>query len=303
MLSSMTHAAVRAARPATARAAALSAIRRGNATAASASPSSALTTRSWEYIKVSLSETGKVGIVQLNRPKALNALCSGLFHELNDAIRTLDNDPAVGAVVLTGLPKAFAAGADIKEMANTHFVDNYKSNFLGHWTEITQARKPVIAAVQGFALGGGCELAMMCDLIYAGDNAKFGQPEIKLGTIPGAGGSQRLVKAVGKSKAMELVLSGNMWSAEEAERAGLVARVFPADTVVTEAVKLGEQIASYSQVATQMCKEAVNKSFELSLAEGLHFERRLFQATFATKDQKEGMKAFAEKRAAQWTNE
>ncbi|KNE61523.1 hypothetical protein AMAG_06339 [Allomyces macrogynus ATCC 38327] len=303
MLSSITHAAVRAARPATARASALSAIRRGNATAASASPASALTTRSWEYIKVSLSETGKVGIVQLNRPKALNALCSGLFHELNDAIRTLDNDPAVGAVVLTGLPKAFAAGADIKEMANTHFVDNYKSNFLGHWTEITQARKPVIAAVQGFALGGGCELAMMCDLIYAGDNAKFGQPEIKLGTIPGAGGSQRLVKAVGKSKAMELVLSGNMWSAEEAERAGLVARVFPADTVVAEAVKLGEQIASYSQVATQMCKEAVNKSFELSLAEGLHFERRLFQATFATKDQKEGMKAFAEKRAAQWTNQ
>ncbi|KAI9189252.1 putative enoyl-CoA hydratase, mitochondrial [Blastocladiella emersonii ATCC 22665] len=261
-----------------------------------------LAARQWEYLKVSYSASGKVGVVQLHRPKALNALCSGLFHELNDAMRALDNDPKVGAVVLTGGYKAFAAGADIKEMADTEFVTNYKTNFLGHWTEITTVRKPIIAAVQGFALGGGCELAMMCDIIYAGDNAKFGQPEIKLGTIPGAGGTQRLVKAVGKSKAMELVLSGNMWSAEEAERAGLVSKVFPADTVVDEAVKLGEQIADYSQVASQMAKEAVNKSYELTLAEGLHFERRLFQATFGTKDQKEGMKAFAEKRKPNFTH-
>ncbi|KAI9224148.1 ClpP/crotonase-like domain-containing protein [Blastocladiella britannica] len=257
--------------------------------------------RTWEYIKVE--QQGKVAVVRLNRPKALNALCSPLFHELNSALRAFDNDPAVGAIVLTGFYKAFAAGADIKEMADTQFVDNYKNNFLGHWAEITSVRKPIIAAVQGFALGGGCELAMTCDIIYAGDNAKFGQPEIKLGTIPGAGGTQRLTKAVGKSKAMELVLTGNLWSAEDAERAGLVSKVFPHETVVDEAIKLGAQIATYSQVASQMAKEAVNKSYELSLGEGLHFERRLFQASFATKDQKEGMKAFAEKRVPEFKNE
>ncbi|KAL7747048.1 putative enoyl-CoA hydratase, mitochondrial [Sorochytrium milnesiophthora] len=255
-------------------------------------------TKSYEYIKVSKSETGKVAIVQLNRPKALNALCSALFDDVNDAMRAIDEDNSIGAVVLTGSHKAFAAGADIKEMAETNFVDNYRSNFLGHWTEITKLRKPVIAAVQGFALGGGCELAMMCDIIYAGDNAKFGQPEIKLGVLPGAGGSQRTTRALGKSKAMEMVLSGNMWTAEEAERAGLVSKVFPADQVVGEAVKLGETIASYSKVAVQMAKEAVNKSYEMTLAEGLHFERRLFQVSFGTQDQKEGMRAFAEKRQA-----
>lgn len=259
--------------------------------------------KQYEYLKLGSSASGKVAIVTLNRPKALNALCNGLMTELNEALKGADNDDQVGAIVLTGGYKAFAAGADIKEMANTQFITNYKTNFLGHWADVAKIRKPIIAAVSGFALGGGCELAMKCDIIYAGDNAKFGQPEIKLGTIPGAGGTQRLVKAVGKSKAMEAVLSGNMWSAEEAEKAGLVSKVVPADKVVEEAVKLGETISSYSKPIVMMAKEAVNKSFELSLAEGLHFERRLFQASFATKDQKEGMKAFAEKRAPNFVDE
>ncbi|KAI9136319.1 enoyl-CoA hydratase mitochondrial precursor [Paraphysoderma sedebokerense] len=238
--------------------------------------------KQYEYLKLGSSASGKVAIVTLNRPKALNALCNGLMTELNEALKGADNDDQVGAIVLTGGYKAFAAGADIKEMANTQFITNYKTNFLGHWADVAKIRKPIIAAVSGFALGGGCELAMKCDIIYAGDNAKFGQPEIKLGTIPGAGGTQRLVKAVGKSKAMEAVLSGNMWSAEEAEKAGLVSKVVPADKVVEEAVKLGETISSYSKPIVMMAKEAVNKSFELSLAEGLHFERRLFQSSFAT---------------------
>ncbi|KAF9973678.1 hypothetical protein BGZ73_003045 [Actinomortierella ambigua] len=254
-----------------------------------------------EYL---LTETrGRVAVVTLNRPKALNALCNGLFVELNQVLEDLDNNNDVGAIVITGSERAFAAGADIKEMKDNNFIENYKNNFLGHWTKITTIRKPIIAAVNGFALGGGCELAMMCDIIYAGDKAVFGQPEIKLGTIPGAGGTQRLVKAVGKSKAMEMCLTGS-WNltAEEAERGGLVSKVFPADKVVEEAVKTADKIASLSQPVVQMCKDAINQSFEVSLSAGLTFERRLFHATFGTNDQKEGMAAFAEKRKANFTH-
>lgn len=243
-----------------------------------------------------VSTRGNVGIVQLNRPKALNALCGELFTELNQAMSSFDQSDEVRAIVLTGSDKAFAAGADIKEMKDTNFIENYKGNFLGHWTEITKVRKPIIAAVNGFALGGGCELAMMCDIIYAGQDAKFGQPEIKLGTIPGAGGSQRLAKAVGKSKAMEMVLTGNMMTATEAQQAGLVSKVTPNESVVDEAIKTATQIAKMSLPVVMMAKDAVNRSFELSLEEGLNYERRLFHQTFATADQKEGMSAFAEKR-------
>ncbi|KAJ1964992.1 putative enoyl-CoA hydratase, mitochondrial [Dispira parvispora] len=251
-----------------------------------------------EYKNLLVETRDKVALVTLNRPKALNALCSELFDELNQVIAEMDNSKAIGAIVLTGSPKAFAAGADIKEMCNTNFVDNYKNNFLGHWTQITEARKPIIAAVNGFALGGGCELAMMCDIIYAGEKAVFGQPEVKLGTIPGAGGTQRLTRVVGKSKAMEMVLTGS-WNlnAQDAERVGLVSKVFPADQVVDEAVKTGNKIASLSQPIIQMAKESVNQAYELSLSSGLQYERRLFQSTFATHDQKEGMTAFAEKRS------
>ncbi|OZJ06541.1 Enoyl-CoA hydratase, mitochondrial [Bifiguratus adelaidae] len=245
-----------------------------------------------------LAETrGKVGLVTLNRPKALNALCNDLFVELNQALENYDNDPNVGCIVLTGSEKAFAAGADIKEMKDKEGIENYKNNFLGHWTHITNIRKPIIAAVNGFALGGGCELAMMCDIIYAGDKATFGQPEIKLGTIPGAGGTQRLTKAVGKSKAMEMCLTGSVnLNAEEAERLGLVSKVVPAGELVDEAIKTADKIANLSQPMVQMIKEAVNQSYEMPLSAGLRFERRLFHATFASQDQKEGMRAFAEKR-------
>jgi enoyl-CoA hydratase/carnithine racemase len=201
---------------------------------------------------------GKVGIVKLNRPKALNALCDGLMREVNSVLEEFDRDESIGAIVMTGSDRAFAAGADIKEMQPTHFSSNYKNNFLGHWTFVSSVRKPIIAAVNGFALGGGCELAMMCDIIYAGDKAKFGQPEIRLGTIPGAGGSQRLTLAVGKSKAMEMTLTGNQITATEAEKCGLVAKVFPAEKVFDEAVKTASQIATYSLPVVQMCKEAVN---------------------------------------------
>ncbi|GJJ76369.1 enoyl-CoA hydratase [Entomortierella parvispora] len=254
-----------------------------------------------EYL---LTETrGRVGIVTLHRPKALNALCNGLFVELNQVLKEMDNNADIGAIVLTGSERAFAAGADIKEMKDRNFIENYSENFLGHWTQIINIRKPIVAAVNGFALGGGCELAMMCDIIYAGDKAVFGQPEIKLGTIPGAGGTQRLVKAVGKSKAMEMCLTGSVnLTAEEAERAGLVSRVLPADQVVDEAVKTAEKIANLSQPIVQMVKDAINQSFEVPLAAGLTFERRLFHATFGSNDQKEGMAAFAEKRKAKFTN-
>ncbi|OBZ83079.1 putative enoyl-CoA hydratase, mitochondrial [Choanephora cucurbitarum] len=251
-----------------------------------------------------LTETkGKVGLITLNRPKALNALCSDLFTEINDALRSYDNNDNIGAVVITGSKKAFAAGADIKEMKDNSFVDTYKQNFLGHWAEMTEVKKPIIAAVNGYALGGGCELAMMCDIIYAGENAVFGQPEIKLGVIPGAGGTQRLVKAVGKSKAMEMILAGNVnLNAQEALNLGLVSKVVPSDNLVDEAVKTASVIASMSQVSVQMAKEAINKSFEVPLSAGLRWERIFFQALFGTADQKEGMNAFAEKRAATFTN-
>ncbi|PWN35986.1 putative enoyl-CoA hydratase precursor, mitochondrial [Meira miltonrushii] len=256
---------------------------------------------SYEHILVSQPKPN-VTQITLNRPKALNALNSALFHELNDAAEKADEDEAIGAIVLTGSEKAFAAGADIKEMRDKTFQSAYKNNFLGHWTKLTTIRKPIIAAVSGHALGGGAELAMMCDIILAAPSANFGQPEINLGVIPGAGGTQRLTKALGKSLAMELVLTGRGLTAAEAASRGLVSRVVEGD-VVAEAVKVAEKIASKGSIAVQAGKEAVNASFELNLAEGLRFERRMFQALFATKDQKEGMAAFAEKRKAQFTNE
>ncbi|KAF9937917.1 putative enoyl-CoA hydratase, mitochondrial [Modicella reniformis] len=254
-----------------------------------------------EYL---LTETrGRVAVVTLHRPKALNALCNGLFVELNQVLREFDDNKDIGAIVITGSERAFAAGADIKEMKDRGFIENYAEDFLGHWTQITKIRKPTIAAVNGFALGGGCELAMMCDIIYAGDKAVFGQPEIKLGTIPGAGGTQRLVRAIGKSKAMEMCLTGSVnLTAEEAERAGLVSRVYPADQVVDEAIKTAEKIGNLSLPIVQMVKDAINQSFEVPLSGGLTFERRLFHSTFASKDQKEGMAAFAEKRKANFTH-
>lgn len=251
---------------------------------------------SYEHIAVSQPKPS-VTLITLNRPKALNALNSALFHELNDAAEKADADEAVGAIVLTGSERAFAAGADIKEMKDKEFTSAYKSNFLGHWTKLTTVRKPIIAAVSGHALGGGCELAMMCDVILAAPSATFGQPEINLGVIPGAGGTQRLTKALGKSLAMELVLTGRPLSANEAATHGLVSRVVDENSnVVDEAVKMADKIAAKGSVAVQAAKEAINASFELNLSEGNRFERRLFQALFATKDQKEGMSAFAEKR-------
>lgn len=257
----------------------------------------------YEHILVSKTGTGdSVGLVELNRPKALNALCSPLMGELSQALAEFQNDEGIGAVVITGSTKAFAAGADIKEMADKEFVDCYKGDWLNDWTDVAKFRKPIIAAVNGFALGGGCELAMMCDIIYAGDNAIFGQPEIKLGTIPGAGGTQRLTRSIGKSKAMELVLTGAQLSAEDAEKAGLVCRIYPADELVDEAVKNASKIAGMSTPVAMMAKEAVNKSYEMSLNEGLDYERRLFHQTFATHDQKEGMGAFVDKRKADFQN-
>ncbi|ETS65355.1 hypothetical protein PaG_00088 [Moesziomyces aphidis] len=257
-----------------------------------------------EYQNILVSSPAKgVTLITLNRPKALNALNSALFHELNEATEIADNDPEVGAIVLTGSEKAFAAGADIKEMKDKQYADAYKTNFLGHWTKLTTVRKPIVAAVSGFALGGGCELAMMCDIILASPTANFGQPEINLGVIPGAGGTQRLTKAVGKSTAMEMVLTGRNFSADDAERRGLISRVVREGSVVDEAVKVASTIAKKGQIAVQAAKEGVNASFELSLQEGTRFERRLFQSLFATKDQKEGMAAFAEKRKASFTHE
>ncbi|KAL1928723.1 hypothetical protein VTP01DRAFT_2509 [Rhizomucor pusillus] len=252
-----------------------------------------------------LTETrGKVGLITLNRPKALNALCNDLFTEVNEALRGYDADSNIGAIVITGSEKAFAAGADIKEMKSNKFIETYKTDFLGHWAKMTEIRKPIIAAVNGYALGGGCELAMMCDIIYAGEKAVFGQPEIKLGVIPGAGGTQRLVKAVGKSKAMEMVLTGSVnLNATEALNLGLVSKVVPPGELVNEAVKTGEIIASMSQPSVQMAKELINKSFEVPLSAGLRWERILFQALFGTADQIEGMGAFAEKRKANFTNQ
>ena len=243
-----------------------------------------------------------VAIITLNRPKQLNALNGQLVDELRRALAGLDADPAIAAVVLTGSEKAFAAGADVKEMADLDFAEAYRTDFIGAWQQIAAHRKPVIAAVAGYALGGGCELAMMCDIIIAAENAKFGQPEINLGTIPGAGGTQRLVRAIGKAKAMEMVLSGRMMDAAEAERAGLVARVVPVAELVDEALELGEAIAAKSRIVVAMAKDAVNAAYEATLAEGIRIERQIFYATFATDDRREGMSAFVEKRPASFTH-
>ena len=246
---------------------------------------------------------GRVGIVRLNRPQALNALNATLRNELLGAVEAFDADADVGCILITGSDKAFAAGADIKEMADKSYIDIFRADYAADYERLTRVRKPVIAAVAGFALGGGCELAMMCDFIIAADNAKFGQPEIKLGIIPGIGGTQRLARAVGKAKAMDLVLTGRMMDAAEAERSGLVARVVPAARLMEEAIKVAETIAAMSQPALLAAKEAVNRSFETSLAEGVRFERRVFHALFATKDRKEGMAAFIEKRPPRFMNE
>ena len=248
------------------------------------------------YENILVETRGAVGLITLNRPEALNALNGELISELNSALNAFDRDPQIGAMVITGSEKAFAAGADIKVMAENSFPQTYLDDFLTSWDQIAEKRKPVIAAVAGFALGGGCELAMMCDFILAADTAQFGQPEIKLGVMPGAGGTQRLTRFVGKSKAMEMCLTGRMMDAEEAERAGLVSRVVPAAELIDEAIKTAAKIASFSLPAAMMTKESVNRSYEVSLAEGVRFERRLFHSMFATHDQKEGMKAFIEKR-------
>ncbi len=255
------------------------------------------------YENILVETQGAVGIVRLNRPKALNALCAALIAELGRALDAFEADPAIGCVVLTGSEKAFAAGADIKEMASKSYMDVYLSDFITQgWERVTTCRKPIVAAVSGYALGGGCEMAMMCDFILAADTAKFGQPEITIGTIPGAGGTQRLTRFVGKSKAMEMCLTGRMMDAAEAERAGLVSRVVPAAELMDEAIKTAAKIAGLSRPIVMMAKEAVNRAYESTLAEGVRFERRVFHATFATEDQKEGMAAFAEKRPPQWKN-
>jgi len=254
------------------------------------------------YANILVETHENVGLVRLNRPQALNALNAALIGELNAALEAFVADPAIGAIVVTGSEKAFAAGADIKEMQEKTFADAYMSDFISKWEEITRVRKPIIAAVAGFALGGGCELAMMCDFIVAADTAKFGQPEIKLGVIPGAGGTQRLTRFVGKSKAMDMVLTGRMMDAAEAERSGLVSRVFPAETLVAEALKIARSIAALGAAAVYAAKESVNTAYETTLAQGVHFERRLFHGLFATEDQKEGMKAFVEKRKAEFKN-
>ncbi|AWK85889.1 enoyl-CoA hydratase [Azospirillum thermophilum] len=255
------------------------------------------------YETILVETRGPVGLITLNRPKALNALCDQLVTELGHALDALEADDAIGAIVITGSEKAFAAGADIKEMAGFSYMDVYTSNFItAKWERLAKCRKPTIAAVAGYALGGGCELAMMADFILAADTARFGQPEITIGTIPGAGGTQRLTRFVGKSKAMEMVLTGRQIDAAEAERCGLVSRVVPAAELVEEAVKVATKIAGLSRPVVAMAKEAVNAAFETTLAEGIRFERRLFHSTFATEDQKEGMAAFAEKRKPEWKN-
>ncbi|MCA4134242.1 enoyl-CoA hydratase [Arthrobacter sp. M4] len=249
-----------------------------------------------DYNNLLVEQRGRVGVVTLNRPKALNALNQETMEELVTVVTTMDRDPGTGAVVLAGSERAFAAGADIKEMAGQDYIDMYAADWFRRWEDLTRLRIPLVAAVSGFALGGGCELAMMCDVIIAGDNAKFGQPEINLGVIPGMGGSQRLTKAVGKAKAMDMVLTGRHMDAAEAERSGLVSRVVPAADVLEEALKVAEAIASKSKPATMLAKEAVNTAFETSLAQGVVFERRLFHSLFSTQDQKEGMEAFVDKR-------
>ncbi|BBX20584.1 enoyl-CoA hydratase [Mycolicibacterium duvalii] len=253
------------------------------------------------YETILLTREDRVATITLNRPKALNALNSQVMHEVTSAAAELDADPGVGAIIITGNEKAFAAGADIKEMANLSFADVFSSDFFAAWGRFAATRTPTIAAVAGYALGGGCELAMMCDILIAADSAKFGQPEIKLGVLPGMGGSQRLTRAIGKAKAMDLILTGRNMDAEEAERAGL-SRVVPADALLSEAGAVARTIAGMSLSASRMAKEAVNRSFEATLAEGLLYERRLFHSAFATDDQTEGMNAFTEKREANFTH-
>jgi enoyl-CoA hydratase len=253
-----------------------------------------------DYETLLVEKKGAVTLVTLNRPQALNALNSKVLDELIHVFAAYDSDPTQHCLVLTGSEKAFAAGADIKEMQAQSFADMYNSNFFAGWEQVTRTRKPWIAAVAGYALGGGCEVAMMADFIIAADSAKFGQPEIKLGVTPGMGGSQRLTWAVGKAKAMEMCLTGRMMDADEAERSGLVARVVPAASLVEEALKTAETIASMSPIAAVANKEMVNAAFEMSLAQGINFERRLFHGLFGTEDQKEGMAAFVEKRPGKW---
>ena len=248
------------------------------------------------YENILVETKGRVGIIRLNRPQQLNALNRALLTEFIEAIDSYEADNNIGCMLITGNEKAFAAGADIKEMVEKTFIEAYLGDFVGNWDRAARARKPIVAAVAGFALGGGCELAMQCDLIIAADNARFGQPEIKLGVIPGIGGTQRLARAVGKAKAMDLILTGRMMDAAEAERCGLVARVVPLAELMTEAMKAADTIAAMSLPSVMMAKEAVNRAFEVSLAEGVAFERRVFHALFATEDQKEGMKAFVDKR-------
>lgn len=255
------------------------------------------------YETIIVESKGRVGLVTLNRPKAMNALSAQLMRELGQAIDALEADDDIGAIVVTGSEKAFAAGADIKEMQSKTYMDVYKEDFItASWERITTCRKPVIAAVAGYALGGGCEVAMMCDFIIAADTARFGQPEITIGTIPGAGGTQRLTRLVGKSKAMEMVLTGRMMDAAEAERSGLVSRVVPAADLIEEALKVADRIAGMSRPSVMMAKESVNRAYEVTLSEGVRFERRLFHSTFSTEDQKEGMAAFAEKRQPNFKN-
>lgn len=245
-----------------------------------------------------LTETdGAVGVITLNRPDALNAFNRQLMDELTEAVRRFEADDAIGCMVVTGSEKAFAAGADIKEMSSKDYMDVFKEDFItANWEEVTRTRKPVIAAVNGYALGGGCELALMCDFIIAGENAKFGQPEISIGAMPGAGGTQRLARFIGKSKAMEMCLTGRMMDAEEAERCGLVSRIVPKGELRDEAIRVAKQIAGFSRPIVMLTKESVNRAYETTLAEGVRFERRVFHSVFATEDQKEGMAAFVEKR-------
>jgi enoyl-CoA hydratase len=254
------------------------------------------------YQNIIVETCGRVGVVRLNRPQALNALNSALIGELEAAIAAYDADAAIGCILVTGSDKAFAAGADIKEMAEKSYMDAFMGDFAARWDALSRARKPVVAAVAGYALGGGCELAMMCDLIIAADTAKFGQPEIKLGVIPGIGGTQRLTRAVGKAKAMDLCLTGRNMDAAEAERSGLVARVVPAANLMDEAMKVAEIIAAMSLPSVMLAKESINRAFETTLSEGVRFERRVFHSLFATADQKEGMAAFVEKRKADFKN-
>lgn len=249
------------------------------------------------YEMIDTQTDGRVLIVTLSRPDALNALCAQLVRELRDALEKGDADPAIGAMIITGSEKAFAAGADIKEMESKTFQEVFSEDFVGaDWRAPSNTRKPIIAAVAGYALGGGCEVAMMCDFIIAAENAKFGQPEVSIGTIPGAGGTQRMAQFIGKAKAMDLCLTGRMMGAEEAERSGLVARVVPVADLMTEALEAATKIAEFSRPVTMMIKESIDRSFEMPLGEGLAFEHRIFHSTFALEDRKEGMSAFVEKR-------